>query len=84
MVVGADSLSWSGTVVLRGDGEVTDCYIPVFNTIEGGVLKYIMQTYKRFYKNKDKPWHNFVHHDKVLECSTRIIKRQSLDIFLSW
>ena len=23
MVVGADSLSWSGTVVLGGDGEVT-------------------------------------------------------------
>ena len=40
-----------------------------------------MQTSRRFYKNKDKQWHNFVHHDKVLECSTRIIRRQEAWIF---
>ena len=57
------------------------CNISVFITIKGGVLKLIMQASRRFYKNKDKQWHNFGHYDKVLEYSTRIIRRQEAWIF---
>ena len=67
--------------VLVSRREGGQCNIPVFITIKGGVLKFIMQTSRRFYKNMNKPWRNFVHHDKVLECSTRIIRRQEAWIF---
>ena len=82
LALGEEAARWRRAVKARsGSSEVLGCNIPVFITIKGGVLKFIMQTSRRFYKNMNKPWRNFVHHDKVLECSTRIIRRQEAWIF---